>query len=371
MKVFISSVIRGFETERDAVQRAAQALDHTVIRSEDFGAIASSSQKACRAAVRDADLLILVLGAAYGTKDRQSGKSPTHEEFEEAQQTGRDVLVFVQDGVMRDADQEAFVREVRQWSSGANTGRFRDADDLRDAVTTALNRHERSRSAGAIDPSEISARLESATVGERRGSSNGTLLVALVGAPRQTVLSASQMDDASLQRDLERDAVYGDAAVLPRGNATTTRVVGGVIVVAQEGGARVSIDARGTITVMTPANRPRERDDWMPALIEEDLREDIAQAIRFALATLDRVLDRNERLSDIAITAVIRDPGHAGWRTRAERDRNPNRSEINMHAKEVITARLDPLTRKRAAARQQVEHLAADLTATLRREATE
>lgn len=178
------------------------------------------------------------------------------------------------------------------------------------------------------------------------------------------------MDDASLQRDLERDAVYGEAAVLPRGSTTTARVIGGVIVVTQED-ARVTIDAHGTITIVTPAKRRRERGDWMPALIEEDLREDIGQAIRFALSTLDRVLDPNERLSDVAIAAVLRDVGYAGWHTRAERDRNPNRTEMNINAKEVISARLDPLTRKRAAARQQVERMAADLTAMLRREATE
>jgi Domain of unknown function (DUF4062) len=366
MKVFISSVMRGLEAERGAVQRAAQALDHTVIRSEDFGAIASSAQKACRAAVRDADLVILVLGATYGTTDPGTGKSPTHEEFEEAQQAGRDVLVFVQDEVQRDAEQEAFVREVRQWSGGASTGRFREADDLRDAVTKALSRHERSRSAGAVDPSEIGARLEAATAGKRRGGGDGALHVALVGAPRQTVFSAIQMDDASLQRDLERDTVYGDAAVLPRGSATTTRVVGGVIVVTQED-ARVTIDSLGTITIVTPAKRRGRRENWMPALIEEDLLEDIAQAIRFALTTLDRVVDPKERLSDVAIAAVLRDVGYAGWHTRAERDR----TEMNINAKEVISARLDPLTRKRAAARQQVERMVADLTAMLRRGATE
>ena len=36
MKVFISSVIRGLEKEREAAERAAKSLDHTVLRSEDF-----------------------------------------------------------------------------------------------------------------------------------------------------------------------------------------------------------------------------------------------------------------------------------------------------------------------------------------------
>jgi hypothetical protein len=49
VKVFVSSVIRGFEMERDAAERAAKTLDHTVLRSEDFGAVAVSAQRACRA----------------------------------------------------------------------------------------------------------------------------------------------------------------------------------------------------------------------------------------------------------------------------------------------------------------------------------
>ncbi len=371
MKVFISSVIRGLENERDAAERAARALDHVVVRSEQFGALASSPQRACRAEVRRADVVILLLGAVYGSKDPRTAMSPTHEEFEEAQQTNRDVLVFIQDGVQRDADQEAFVRKVRDWAGGASTGGFREPDDLRDAVTTALGRLERSRSAGPVDPRDIEARLDAATTAERRGTGNPTLHVALVGAPRQTVLSASQTDDAALQRDLERDALYGDVAVLPRETATRTRAVGGAIVIAQDQ-ARVTIDSLGSITVVTPAKRPREHGDWMLELIEEELRQDITRDISYALTTLDRVLDPHERLSDIAIAAVLRDVGYSGWTTRAARDRNPNRnSGMSINGREVIAARAEPLTRKRAAARAQVSAIAGDITATLRRAAKE
>ena len=82
-------------------------------------------------------VVILLLGARYGTRDAHTGKSPTHEEFEEAQQTGRDVLVFVQDGVQRDDDQEAFVAEVRQWSTGASAGR---SDDERSRIRGKIPR---------------------------------------------------------------------------------------------------------------------------------------------------------------------------------------------------------------------------------------
>jgi len=369
LKIFISSVIRGFEEERSAAARAAKALDHTVLRSEDFGAIASSAQRACRAAVRDADLVILIMGAAYGLKDPVTGKSPTHEEFEEAQQTGRDVLVFVQQGVQREPDQDAFVREVREWAAGANTGSFRDADMLRDSVTQALSRHERTRSAGPIDLAEIAGRLEAAMAGQRGRSGSPVLCVALVGAPRQVVLTAGQLEDGTLQAELEREALYGATAVLERGARTRTAAERGALVIAQED-RRVTIDGLGAIAIWTPAQRPRDERDWMPTLIDEDVRDAIAHALRYGHATLDR-LDPYERLADIAVGATIRDLGHLGWRTRAERDRSPNTTPMNMRGQETVSARLEPLSRKRPAVRQQGDDIARDLTAILRRAATE
>ena len=369
MKVFISSVIRGFEEEREATARAAKALDHTVLRSEDFGAIASSAQRACRAAVRDADVVILVLGAAYGMKDPGTGKSPTHEEFEEAQQTGRDVLVFVQEDVQREPDQDAFVREVRQWAAGANTGRFRDADTLRDSVTQALSRHERTRNAGPVDQAEIAGRLDAAMAAQRGRGGSPVLYVALVGAPRQVLLTAGQLEDGALQAELEREALYGASAVLERGARTRTAVERGALVIAQDD-RRVTIDGLGAIAVCTTAQRPRDERDWMPTLIDEDVRDTIAGALRYGLATLDR-LDPYERLADIAIGATIRELGHLGWRTRAERDRSPNTASMNMRGHETVSARLEPLSRKRPAVRQQIDNIARDLTAILRRIAAE
>jgi len=368
LKVFISSVIRGLEAERDAAERAARALDHTVLRSEDFGAVPTSAQRACRAAAREADVVVLILGQVYGTKDPRSGLAPTHEEFQEAQQTGRDVVAFVQDGVERDADQEAFVREVRGWSGGATTGRFRGADDLRDSVTTALKRLELARAVGPADPDEIGSRLDAALASDRRGRGSPMLHVAVVGAPRQVVLSPGQLDDVARQRELERDALYGETAVLQHGAETRTKLEGGALVITQEHG-RVLIDTLGTLVVVTPAQRPRDERDWMPTIIDEDVRDAIALAVRYGLSTLDK-LDPYERVTDLAIAAAIRELGSLGWRTRAERDRSPNSAPMNIHSAESVTARLDPLTRKRPAARQQAESIARDLTAVLRRDAT-
>jgi hypothetical protein len=55
VKVFLSSVIRGLERERDAAARSAERVGHEVRRSEDFGASPQAPQDACLAGVRWSD----------------------------------------------------------------------------------------------------------------------------------------------------------------------------------------------------------------------------------------------------------------------------------------------------------------------------
>jgi hypothetical protein len=62
MKVFISSVIAGFEDFRDAAAQAIRTLGHEVIRAEHFGASPETPQRTCLAEVREAEVVILILG---------------------------------------------------------------------------------------------------------------------------------------------------------------------------------------------------------------------------------------------------------------------------------------------------------------------
>ena len=62
MKIFLSSVISGMEEYRAAARQAAETLGHTVTAAEDFGASPLSPQQVCLAGVRDADLVVLLLG---------------------------------------------------------------------------------------------------------------------------------------------------------------------------------------------------------------------------------------------------------------------------------------------------------------------
>ncbi len=94
MRVFISSVITGYEHFRDAVAAAVESLGHEVIRAEDFGASPGTPQQACLGGVREADVVVLLVGARYGAI-QPSGHSATDEEYREARES-KQVLVFVE-----------------------------------------------------------------------------------------------------------------------------------------------------------------------------------------------------------------------------------------------------------------------------------
>lgn len=106
MKVFVSSLIRGFEEFRGAAADAVTTLGHTPVRAEEFGASPASAQQACLAGVRDADLIVLILGDRYGYP-QASGLSATHEEYREARDNSP-VLVFIKSGTDVEPAQAAF-----------------------------------------------------------------------------------------------------------------------------------------------------------------------------------------------------------------------------------------------------------------------
>lgn len=143
MKIFVSSVMNGFEDFREAAFAAIRSLDHEIVRAEDFPASTTSSRVACLQGVREADLVVLILGERYGWSDTHSSLSPTHEEFREAVTEGK-VIPFVQTGVTRELAQQTFVEEVENYDTGMHRGRnFVTPEDLRTEVTRALDPHRR------------------------------------------------------------------------------------------------------------------------------------------------------------------------------------------------------------------------------------
>lgn len=363
MKVFISSVISGFEDYREAAATAIRALGHEVIRAEDFGASPDSPQRACLAGVREADIVIMLLGDRYGAK-QESGLSATHEEYREARDRC-DVLAFVQDGVDRDPDQNPFVGEIQDWASGQYTSHITDPEQLRDGVTQALHQLELARATGPVDGDELLQRsLALLPEHDRSHATETRLELAIASGPRQSVLRPSQLENAALHDKVMQNALFGEFRLLNPSDGTDARVEQDKLVVEQPH-AFITLDEDGSIRISTHLEGS---DQGLPVIIEEEVRNQIARSINYAAWLLEEI-DPVHRLSHCSPVVMIGGQTYLGWRTRREHDQSPNQASIGRSwGESPHPVHLTPPHRPRAALRVQLDSIADDLTVLLRRE---
>ena len=188
MKVFISSVIAGYEAYRAVVQTAVETLGHEVIRAEDFGAsdlVASGCVPVGRAPGRPCHLAI---GAALRCRPalRHCGNSRRIPGGPRPQ--GHHSLCRRRERPR--ASPGRFVKEVQAWEGGLFTKSFSDEESLRRGVTKALYDHMLAQARGAPDPHEIKQRAVSLLPENERGWSRSYPLlgIAVAGGPKQVLL---------------------------------------------------------------------------------------------------------------------------------------------------------------------------------------
>ncbi len=361
MKVFVSSVISGYQEYRDAVFRAVQMIGGDVIRAEDFSASEESPQVACMRGVRSADVTVLLLGDRYGYL-QQSGLSATHEEFREAAERGP-VLAFEHSGVNREDRQRRFLHEVQDWAGGRLTGSYSSSEELRGLVVRALHEHQMSRATGSADPEEMHRRaLEALPPLSRNAATDPSLHVIVAGGPHQEVLRPAQLDDPALVREIHREALFGTAAVFHGTQGVHHRVDHSHLNLEQDDrSVRISDD--GTVRVTVPVLGERD-SGWLRAIVENDVREWTAVALRFAGWLIDLV-DSTRRLADVAVIAALNDTGMHPWRSTGDAG-NPRRVQMRTGDQSAVVPE-SPRRRARAALAADAGAIAEDLSALLRR----
>jgi len=147
-KIFISSVITGFEKYRDAAEDAIAELNldkgfnFKAIRIEPnkSPAMNKSSQKACLDEVKACDIYLGIYGASYGWDDSPVGISPTHEEFRDAKKGKKKCLIFVEkvERIKRDPQQNEFLNEVGDYIEGRFWNKFETSEKLNHLIYRSL-----------------------------------------------------------------------------------------------------------------------------------------------------------------------------------------------------------------------------------------
>jgi hypothetical protein len=364
VEIFISSLIGGYEPYRAAVAEAVESLGHQVVRAEDFPAGAGTPQQACLAAVRQADLVVLLLGERYGFR-QQSGLSATHEEYRETRER-KPVLVFVQSGVTREQEQQEFLDEVEAWSTGHFRASFSSPAELRRAVLRAVHDYELATAAGPVDETEMVARARALLPRGHGVTAGPVLALAVTGGPHQQVLRPVELEHPDLATDIQREATFGEHPVLDSREGTNVAVRANALVLEQRT-ASVVVDQAGSSCIVQAARRDSDRHRTeIPALIEEEIAAALARATRFTGWVLDRV-DPLHRVTDVVPVVQVAGAGYMPWRTGTEHAANPTSATIRGNTN-AVTVTLTPARRHRRALSLDADRIAADLTALLRRE---
>jgi len=148
-KVFISSVIGGYEDRRGAAEEATIELNRDkgfnfeAIRTESnrHPAEDKSSQKVCLDGVKECDIYLGIYPENnYGWGESPVGISPTHEEFRKARECGKQCIIFVENTKETDFRQDDFLKEVGDYVEGRflNKFEFGELDKLKHLVYRAL-----------------------------------------------------------------------------------------------------------------------------------------------------------------------------------------------------------------------------------------
>ena len=370
MKIFISSLISGFEPFRQAARSAVTTPRHEAVMAEDFGAQPNSPQVACLQAVRSADLVLLILGEHYGTVQGTSGVSPTHEEFLEARDT-KPILAFVQEGVTRDGQQAKFASEVQGWQQGYFRGGFRTPEELRDLVTRAIHDYQLAHAAAPLDITALTQSAIDLLPKQRSGNSGQSpmLTLAVAGGPLQRILRPAQLEERKLVNDLHQHALFAEPRLFDSAKGMDTDIEGSALFLEQDGGARVQLDEQGALVLRLTLERPSRRKHGGFAggfaLIQETVVEQLTAAIAYADWALE-LIDPTQRLTHVALAARIDASDHLGWRTQAEDDASPNSITMGFGSgDEKPPVAVD---RPRAALRFDAARLAEDVMVPLRRQ---
>lgn len=138
MKIFISSVRRGLEEERDALPGLIRALGHQPLRFEDFTAQDAPSRQTCLDGVEASDAYLLLLGPHYGHVFADTQQSATHDEWATASRLGLPRYVFEKSGVNFDPEQEKFARTLGDYATGRFHGSFASGTELLTKATAAI-----------------------------------------------------------------------------------------------------------------------------------------------------------------------------------------------------------------------------------------
>ena len=135
LNVMISSTVEDLIPEREAADRAIRSLKLSRFRAETLGSFPHSPEEICALMAEQCDIFVLIIGERYGYTIRSREMSVVEFEYEVALRQNRGkILVYIKEGVTRDAELERFVKRVEDFEKGHFRTLFKTADELPEMI---------------------------------------------------------------------------------------------------------------------------------------------------------------------------------------------------------------------------------------------
>jgi hypothetical protein len=357
VRVFISSVRRGLEEERDALPGLISAIGFEPIRFEDFGASPMPSREACLEGIDRADVYVLLLGPNYGHRFADTKQSPTHDEWVAATRRGIPRLVYVKNGVEVEPDQQEFIDSIGNYGSGVFYDTFDSTAELQTKVAGALRSQ-------ATAPSDLTfAPLSGEVAFEwRRGSDphyrnvveHATLEVHVQSVPatRLTTRQMQELADTLAGRVRETGLVANDVGISAKRDSDSVSVA----IPGRQEGSRYWNDVRYSVVTGVRANQSGQVSvfaqlpgDSLGSVFDQNASvEQIAECLRLVgelrLVTQERLaiavgLDPTSSISIGKADQLPRNQASLGMRTNSsihvEPDESVSQAALSTGAREM------------------------------------
>ena len=369
-RIFVSSVMTGFETYRIAAKSAIVAANADPILAEDYPSLSSSPRNACLDGVRSCDALILIISDRGGSV-APSGKLVVEEELEEAEKSGLSVFVFIQT-TKRDDLAEMLVKRVSDYTAGYFRKSFTSAESLAAEVKNTIQTLAPTK--GGADMNSVSDAFSHMP----RLGDQTSLRFVMVSARNEEVVDPVSLDSAAFKNRLMGIAHQADVSLFSYETAKTTAVSLSGLLINQEDNrraasgyvdlVRLELATNGTIVIdANVTNRvPNVQSYSMQPyyeIVEEDVRGRLQSCFSFCHSFWEHI-DPYLRHQQFAWNAALNNIGHRA----IVNDRNVRTTfSIGFSEREPIIAFMQPRRCNRQGLAQPREHIGAVL-AMLRRQ---
>jgi hypothetical protein len=316
LRIMVSSVVNGFEAERQAARRGIEAGGGSpLLVNEDFPAMGTSPRNACLDAVDSSDAYLVILGARAGYT-APSGKPVVEEEYEQAVARGLPVLAFVQEGVEREAEAARLEKRVSEYVGGHFRSTFTNTDELRDRVAAAVSEVVGQLRNPAMEPTVVDHALQDQPYEQREA------LLRTVFAP---VRSEEVIDTVEIGRDTFHEDVVGlatqkEVGLFSAWHGKEAQLRGDSLTIRQDPGnsppfryAKVQLSPNGLLVVESNVTGrvASERGVGILGLqvLEGDVTEVLRQQFSFACRLYDHV-DRFQRQHAVNYNSALLGAAH-------------------------------------------------------------